>query len=120
MRERARWILVSALLLTASPSDALPVFARRYGETCQKCHSIAPRLNAFGLAFQANHYNWPGGKPPAAKSRQKSGLAALPISGLATFSVEDSRTDRKTTADFRTLELFAANGFGLSQRRRGG
>jgi hypothetical protein len=120
MRERARWILVSALLLTASPSNALPVFARRYGETCQKCHTIAPRLNAFGLAFQANHYNWPGGKPPAAKSKQKSGLASLPISGLATFSVEDSRTDHKTTANFRDLELFAANGFGLDPKRRGG
>jgi len=120
MNGRVLWILVGALMLAESPGYALPVFARRYGETCQKCHSIAPRLNAFGLAFQANHYNWPGGKPPAAKSRQKSGLAALPISGLATFSVEDSRTDHKTTANFRDLELFAANGFGLGQQRRGG
>jgi hypothetical protein len=114
------FVIGAGLLLAGSPGYALPVFARRYGETCQKCHSIPPRLNAFGLAFQANRYNWPGGKPPAAKSRQKSGLAALPISGMATFSVEDNRTEQKTTGNFRTLELFAANGFGLGQKRRGG
>ena len=63
MNGRTLFVLAGGLLLAASPGYALPVFARQYGETCQKCHSIAPRLNAFGLAFQANHYNWPGKRP---------------------------------------------------------
>jgi hypothetical protein len=99
---------------------ALPEFARQYGETCQKCHSIPPRLNAFGLAFQANHYNWPGAKPPPGKSGRKSDLAALPFSGLATFSWEDNRTEGKSTSHFRALELFVAHGFGVGRQRRGG
>src|SRR5207248_2081674 len=113
-------ILVGGLLLAGSPGYALPVFARRYGETCQKCHSIAPRLNSFGLAFQANHYNWPGKRPARDKAARQSEGLGLPLSGLATFSGEDNRTERTSTAHFRALELFVANGFGVGPMRRGG
>jgi hypothetical protein len=122
MRPRVLVVVLGAMGMTAvgGRCHALPVFARRYGETCQKCHSIPPRLNSFGLAFQANHYNWPGKEPPPGKSGHKSDLAALPFSGLATFSWEDNRTEGKSTADFRTLELFVSNGFGAGRPRRGG
>jgi hypothetical protein len=114
MHLRVFWLL--GLLVVGSPSDALPRFAREYGETCQKCHSIPPRLNSFGQAFQANYYNWPGGKPPARTAASN----ALPLSALATFSLEANRTEDKTTANFRELELFLADGWGARKQRRGG
>jgi hypothetical protein len=120
MRWRILCLSILGLLAACKTSSALPVFARRYGVACSQCHTIAPRLNPFGLAFQANHYNWVGKMPPARKPAKKSVLSALPISGLATFSVEDNRTEGTTTADFRTLELFAANGFRMGPARRGG
>src|SRR5438876_9073576 len=106
MNGRTLFVLAGGLLLAASPGYALPVFARRFGETCQKCHSIAPRLNRFGLAFQANHYNWPGKKPTAGKSGRNSKLRALPFSGVATVTGEDNRTERKSTGKFSELEIF--------------
>ena len=59
------------------------------------------------------------------KAGRKPGLPALPFSGLATFSAEDNRTEGKSAADFHTLELFVANGFGVGRpqagtRRHGG
>jgi len=44
-----------------SRSSALPIFAHRYGVSCQTCHSIVPRLNAFGQAFKDAGFRWPGG-----------------------------------------------------------
>src|SRR5437588_3210690 len=120
MSWRGVWLLTLGLLVAGSPGYALPMFARQYGVDCNQCHSIPPRLNPFGLAFQANHYNWPGGSAPARKSARPSGLAALPVSGLAMFSGEDNRAERKSTADFRALELFVSNGFGAGRERSAG
>jgi len=122
MRPRVLVVVLGGIGMMAvgGRCHALPEFARQYGETCQKCHSIPPRLNSFGVAFQANFYNWPGGKPPTGKSDRKSNVLALPFSGVATFRLEDNRTERKTTSNFRSLELFVSNGFGVGQQRRGG
>lgn len=38
------------------PAEALPVFAHRYGLTCQACHTTVPHLNAFGEAFAKNGF----------------------------------------------------------------
>ena len=59
---RLHFLFVASILwlMMAQPAHALPKFAREYGVTCQQCHSVPPRLNAFGLAFQANNFNWPG------------------------------------------------------------
>jgi hypothetical protein len=58
---RAGLVLVSFVLLCcrAEPASALPVFAHRYGLTCQACHTTVPRLNAFGAAFRANGFRMP-------------------------------------------------------------
>lgn len=47
--------LAFALLASASAS-ALPVFAHRYGFSCQQCHTIVPQLNEFGQRFAANGF----------------------------------------------------------------
>ncbi|HLW38133.1 MAG TPA: hypothetical protein VKR99_06865, partial [Candidatus Eremiobacteraceae bacterium] len=42
-----------AIFLAAlpSPAHALPVFAHRYGFSCETCHTVVPQLNPFGQAF---------------------------------------------------------------------
>lgn len=42
------------------PSAAVPLFARQYGVTCEKCHSVIPHLNGFGAAFLAYGERFPG------------------------------------------------------------
>jgi hypothetical protein len=139
------------MLAVGGPCHALPEFARQYGLECQKCHSVPPRLNSFGLAFQANYFNLPPAKPPAGNppvSTKGSGtiqsaapaatprsgnppvskggagfppiFGSFPISGIATFSLEANRTEGKTTANFRELELFFVRGFLAGTGRPGG
>lgn len=109
-------LIAAGLSQGPTPSHALPIYARRYNVTCDTCHSVAPRLNSFGLAFQANHFNWPGGNPPA----HQTGLGAFPISGLATFSQSRFQGSPATPADFQTLELYVSDGFRLGGLGRGG
>jgi hypothetical protein len=54
--------LIGFTLLTAVPSQALPVFSRRYQTACTTCHVAEPKLNAFGIAFRNNGYRIPSGE----------------------------------------------------------
>ena len=116
----AATLTLLALLLVAGGShdrgEALPEFSRRYDVPCQTCHTVAPQLNQFGLAFQANHFNWPGGRPPA----YHTGLSALPLSGIATLSRLGSAPDEGTQSDLRAVELYASGGLPLGPSRSGG
>src|SRR5437588_10733749 len=105
-------LLVLALLAAGRPVGAVPKFAREYGVGCEKCHSVPPRLNAFGQAFQANNFNWPEAKPPA----HNRGLNAFPVSGIAHFSYEDNRSEATRSTKFRELELFFTDGFRVGKR----
>ncbi|MGO8673429.1 MAG: hypothetical protein ACLQVD_18970 [Capsulimonadaceae bacterium] len=107
-------ITVSALV-PPKPVHALPIFTRRYGAPCQTCHTIPPKLNRTGLVFQANYFNWPNSAGP----KFDAWLHAVPISGLMT-NVAVSGQGQETLTAFQTLELFASDGFDLSQNRRGG
>lgn len=49
------------VLLTAIPSQAIPVFSRRYQTACTTCHVVEPKLNA-GVAFRNNGYRIPLGE----------------------------------------------------------
>jgi hypothetical protein len=48
------------LVATESPALAVPVFARKYHTSCQTCHIVFPKLNAFGEAFRLRGYRLPG------------------------------------------------------------
>jgi len=48
------------------PAQAIPVFAHRFGLTCQACHTVVPHLTPFGETFLANGYRLPGIKPKPA------------------------------------------------------
>src|SRR5262249_51435063 len=103
MRPHALVVVLGAMgiLAVCRPCHALPSFARQYGFDCQQCHSVPPRLNLFGLAFQANYFNLPPAKPAAVNppvSKQGSGTIQLaapapaPSSGNLPASKEGSGT----------------------------
>jgi hypothetical protein len=46
-------------LLCAPGAEAIPAFARKYATSCQTCHTVFPKLNAFGMAFRLNGYRMP-------------------------------------------------------------
>jgi hypothetical protein len=57
---RAAGIVCVLLGLTASSAYAVPAFARKYQTSCQTCHVVFPKLNAFGQAFRLRGYRMPG------------------------------------------------------------
>jgi len=110
------WLLALGVLAAGRPAEALPRFAREYGVSCGTCHSVAPRLNTFGLAFQANHFNWPGETPPVPGGTLKS---ALPSAIVTLRATEDHARDDRSS-QFEELQLFFAGGFRAGGRRQGG
>jgi hypothetical protein len=47
-------------LTTSTPkTDAMPMFARKYGVTCNVCHTTIPRLNETGYKFRAAGFRLP-------------------------------------------------------------
>ena len=48
----------AALLLSAEPAHAIPVFARKYQTSCTTCHAGFPKLNPVGLGFKMNGYRF--------------------------------------------------------------
>ncbi|TLU87531.1 MAG: hypothetical protein FDX21_01470 [Chlorobium sp.] len=104
MRRLTLASIVSACMVPAlfwsQDSSAIPAFARKYQTSCYTCHAGFPARNAFGEAFKANGYRWPGGEDADhAKQEQvklgadgwKKTFPASPwpsdIPGFAPFSV---------------------------------
>lgn len=58
-RVAAPTVMVIAFLGTAATADAVPSFARKYQTSCQTCHALFPKLNAFGEAFRLRGYRMP-------------------------------------------------------------
>jgi hypothetical protein len=49
-------ILISIVMTSSQPANALPAFARKYGLRCSACHESWPMLNYFGQKFKDNGY----------------------------------------------------------------
>ncbi len=60
----------SAALLWPGEAQAIPVFARRYATSCQTCHTVFPKLTAFGEAFRRNGYRFPAGEDEDASEQE--------------------------------------------------
>ena len=60
------------LAVTSSAALAVPAFARKYQTSCQTCHIVFPKLNAFGEAFRLRGYRMPGETPDMVKEPQVS------------------------------------------------
>jgi hypothetical protein len=57
----ARTVVLGVVCLaSASTARAVPAFARKYQTSCQTCHIVFPKLNAFGEAFRLRGYRMPG------------------------------------------------------------
>jgi hypothetical protein len=56
----------------ATRVQAIPAFARKYQTSCQTCHTVFPKLNAFGLAFRYRGYRMPGETEEMIKEKQVS------------------------------------------------
>ncbi len=52
-------VLLALFLGLAAPASAFPIFARKYQTSCVTCHTVYPKLNAFGEAFRLNGYRMP-------------------------------------------------------------
>jgi hypothetical protein len=63
LRPLAAFAFAAALLALGAPAGAIPIFAQRYGLTCEACHTVLPELNAFGNAFRDRGYRLPPGVP---------------------------------------------------------
>ena len=92
-----------AMLSVPGRADAIPYFAHELGMTCQKCHSVVPRLTEFGEAFEAHGFAIPGARP----------RATLPLAvkiNTAYTSEPDATGLPKATLD--EVELFLAGRIG--------
>ena len=52
--------VIAVSLGAAANAEAVPAFARKYQTSCQTCHIVFPKLNAFGEAFRLRGYRMPG------------------------------------------------------------
>ena len=91
------WALAFALALSLAqpePAAAVPVFAHRYGVTCQACHTLVPELNTFGQAFRDAGYRWPvsvgeHGTPPVSTKVNLAYTSAPDPTGLPKAIVDE-------------------------------
>lgn len=49
-------VLATLLMLAQTPASAIPPYARQLGVECTQCHTVWPRLNAFGRQFKIKGY----------------------------------------------------------------
>ena len=99
-------------LLQVTSTYALPKWTREYSMPCSGCHTVAPRLNQFGRAFQANSFSLPGSQLFVRKG-------GLPISGIALFRAERNLSNRENVSGFRNLKLFIVDPIHLGGGRSG-
>lgn len=52
--------LVFCALALPRPAAAYSVYSRKYATSCATCHTVYPKLTAFGEAFRRNGYRFPG------------------------------------------------------------
>jgi hypothetical protein len=68
-------------LCALAPATATSTFARQYGLSCERCHTIVPQLNTFGQNFKSNGYRIAG----------ESAAQTIPISASVLTTYESSR-----------------------------
>jgi hypothetical protein len=109
-------VVVSALLPTTS--QAVPVFARKYGFSCTMCHSNFPRLNDYGVRYRENGYRLPGRENEEKTVLETPAPFAMRASGGFTWESVEDGPDSLTTQQFRMegLDIVSA---GLIGRQMG-
>ncbi len=64
--------MAGSVLLGAPRAEAIPAFARKYETSCQTCHTVFPKLNAYGTAFRLNGYRMPSETEEMVKQKEVS------------------------------------------------
>src|SRR5271157_5376196 len=60
MLDRSRLAVFGALVASVEPAAfAGPQFSRQYNTSCSTCHTVYPKLNDFGKAFQDAGFQFP-------------------------------------------------------------
>lgn len=54
-------VVLGAVAMACGRAQSLPIFAHRYGFSCQQCHTTVPQLNPFGRYFLRHGFRLPGG-----------------------------------------------------------
>ena len=72
------FLLVLAVLIIPTKSEAMPAFARTYNMSCVTCHAAFPRLNEFGEQFVSDNYRLPNWKDSTVEAGDE--MLALPDS----------------------------------------
>lgn len=115
-------LVLESFLIHPPSAQALPVFAHRYGFTCQQCHTTIPQLNTFGEAFQKAGYRLAGGArgviPIAAKVNiqyQSQGDVGLPKAIVDEVELLSGGSLGRNTSYF--VEQYAVDGGGPGRTR---
>ncbi|MDQ6987053.1 MAG: hypothetical protein Q9M25_04545 [Mariprofundaceae bacterium] len=53
---------VGTMALIPTDAEAIPVFARKYGMSCNSCHTMFPKLSKMGVAFRERGFRFAPGK----------------------------------------------------------
>ncbi len=102
MRRPLFILFMFAVLPAASGrAQALPVFAHRFGLSCQACHTTVPHLNAFGQAFQAAGYRMP-----------EAERGALPLAVKVQLAYSSDKQDGLPKAIVDEVELLTGGSIG--------
>ena len=126
-------------LLAVPRAEAIPAFARKYETSCQTCHTVFPKLNAFGAAFRLNGYRmpkesedmvkqgdvslgapaykrlWPKAVWPGAISSHVPLAVVVKMADVNTSALNDDGTTSKVKNDFQfpqEVNLFAGGTLG--------
>ncbi len=67
-------LALGLLLITVAPANATTQWSRKYGVSCNTCHTIFPRLNSYGEMFLKNGYQDPDAAQPDGATKGKTSL----------------------------------------------
>jgi len=107
-------LALAVLVVSATRSPAIPLFARKYHVSCFRCHTAPPVLNDFGRRFQINSYQLPGtdeAQPTWAQEPLSLSFVFAPtlMSAHTTTTVSGIKTtENKTAFEPSGLDLFTA------------
>jgi len=73
-------LMAAGIMLGVSTSNAIPAFARRYGQSCTLCHSAIPKLNQTGEMFAGHGFRMAPGEAMIDSVAQDDTLLMLPSS----------------------------------------
>ena len=101
-------LILLAVLLIPSKTEAIPVFARKYNMSCVTCHSAFPRLNEFGEQFASDNLRLPNWKDSTISGGDD--MLALPDSAPLALRAQAYVQAREANAvDVETGEITSAD-----------